>query len=156
MRFVVTKNQTGGNTLIRQIGLSLAAALALATAAFGQASDTPFQFKYFGYLNAGDSIINITNSGASSTIASPQNGGTCANLYAISPNSNALIACCSCRVAANGLASVNVKNDVLGGSGNVPAANSVVVKIMATLGNGGVCNPTTVGTGADVFMTGMI
>jgi hypothetical protein len=57
---------------------------------------------------------------------------------------------------ADGLASLNVKNDLLGGSGNIPPSNSVVVKAMASAGNAGVCNASTVGTGADVLMTAQL
>ncbi len=141
---------------IRQFGLSIAAVVAFSTAAFGQASDTPFQIRYFGYLNGGDSFINLSNSGAGSTIASPQNGLVCANLYAISPGTHALIACCSCLLPANGLQSVNVTADLLGGGANIPPSNSVVVKSMASNGNSVACNASTVGIGGNVLVIGML
>jgi hypothetical protein len=143
--------------LIRQFGLSIAAIVAFSTAAFGQSLDGPFQVRYFGYLSAGDSIINLSNSGGSSTVALPtQNGVICANLYAISPDTHALVGCCSCVVPANALRSVNVTADILGGVANIPPSNSVVVKALGSTATGGACNAATVGTGGNVLTTGML
>jgi hypothetical protein len=143
--------------LIRQFGFGIAAVVVFSTAVFGQSSDTPYQIRYFGYLNNGDSFINLSNTGASSTVAVPQNGAICVNLYAISPDTHALVGCCSCAVAANALKSVNVTADLLGGTANIPPSNSVVVKSLASvLSVSGLCNAGTVGTGANVLDTGML
>ena len=68
--------------------LSIFAAICLfSVAAFGQAADTPFQVRYASNLAIGDSVVNITNTGASSTVAFPtQNGNICANVYVFSPD----------------------------------------------------------------------
>ncbi len=98
------------------------------------------------------------NSGASATVVSNgqiTNGQICVNAYAISPDTGQLVSCCSCRVAANVLNSLRVKTDLVG-TFNVPPSNSVLVKLMASTGSGGTCNPQTVGTGANVLVTGML
>lgn len=135
--------------------LTIALTLLGATAAFGQAADTPFQILYFANLNAGEPLINMGNSGASATVASPINGQICVNAYAISPDTGSLVSCCSCRVAANVLNSLRVKTDLVGAF-NVPPSNSVLVKLMASAGSGGTCNPGTVNVGGNVLVTGML
>ncbi|MGI8988946.1 MAG: hypothetical protein ACR2I2_05075 [Bryobacteraceae bacterium] len=80
--------------------------------AFGQV-DSPFQVRYVSNLVAGDSVINISNTGASSTSAFPtQNGNLCVNVYTFSPDEQ-LISCCSCPVTPNGLASLSARNDLI-------------------------------------------
>lgn len=130
----------------------------LSVVAFAQASDTPFQVTQISELDRGEAWVSITNTGASSTVAFPtQNGTLCANIYVFSPDSTQL-ACCSCSVPANGLVSAAVKQSLLSTSPIRPlsVAPSVVVKMMASTGTGGVCNAATVGTGANVLATGLL
>lgn len=143
----------------------LAVAALASVAAFGQAADTPFQVRYASNLTVGDSVINITNTGASSTVAFPtQNGNVCVNVYTFSPDEQ-LISCCSCTVTPNGLVSLSARNDLIRNTLTPAVPTSIVVKLLATTGAGG-CNPsnnaialqpspTTAGTGANVLVTGM-
>lgn len=124
-----------------------------AVAAFGQAADTPYQIRAIANLKPKDTIV-VSNSGASSTQPSPQNGGLCANIYALSATSGLLVECCSCRVAPNAMASIGVVSDILANPKKRP--KSIVLKAMASSGNNDVCNPGTVATGADVLVTGML
>ena len=130
--------------------------LGSASVAFGKAADTPFQVRYVGNLNYSDSVVDISNTGASSTVASPQNGALCANIYAISPDTGKVTGCCNCNVQPNVSIGLSVTSDILGGA--VPASNASMIKILATTGAGGCTgvSATTAGTGANVLATGLV
>jgi hypothetical protein len=140
--------------------ITIVAALS-AVAAFGQATDTPFQIRYASNLAIGDSVINLTNSGASSTVAftatGAQNGDICANVYAYSPDEQ-LVSCCSCNVTPNALNSLSVKNDLASNTLTPIIPSALVVKLVASVG-GAQCTASTaasVGTGANVLTTGLL
>jgi len=123
-------------------------ALASCVAAFGQAQDTPYQVRYAANLAIGESVINFTNSGASSTTAFgpnfAQNGEICANVYAYSPDEQ-LVSCCSCNVTPNALNSLSVKAD-LGTNTLTPIIPSaLVIKVLASPG-GTACTASTAAT----------
>lgn len=127
----------------------------LALGAFAQAQDTPFQVRYAVNLDQGDSFINISNSGASSTVAFPnQNGNLCANIYTFAPDEQE-ISCCSCLVTPNALNSLSVKNDLVSNTLTPAAEKSVVIKVLASI-NSGSCNASTVGQGTNVLATGLL
>ena len=123
--------------------------------AFGQAADTPYQVRAVTNLKKKDTI-QFTNSGASSTTTSPQNGKLCMNVYAFTGTGGPMLDCCTCPVAPNGLAVLNIVKDVL--AGRKPAPKSLVLKVMASTGgtNAADCNASTVATGANVLATGML
>jgi hypothetical protein len=125
-------------------------------AAFAQ-DDSPFQVRYVANLGHGDSFINITNTGASSTVALPvQNGNICANVYAFSPDER-LASCCTCLITPNGLASLSVINDILSNTLTFPPPTSLVVKLLGSAGTTPAsCNASTVGTGTNLLTTGMV
>src|SRR5437660_11682990 len=50
---------------LRTLRVVSLAATVFSVAAFAQAVDTPFQVRYASNLASGDSVVNITNSGAS-------------------------------------------------------------------------------------------
>ena len=127
--------------------------LGFAGVVHAQALDGPFQVRAVPSLKSKDAIV-VSNDGASSTVASPQNGLVCANTYAFASDTGLLLDCCSCPVPANAQFSIAVLSDLLENA--KPKPKSVVLKLMATTGTSGVCNPTTVGTGSNVFMTGMV
>ena len=137
---------------------SLLATFALSIVAFAQPNatvDTPFQVRYASNLNVGDSVINITNTGArgasiyAGTSASTT-GAICVNVYAFSPDEQ-MIACCSCPVTPNGLVSLSAKNDLISNTLTPAVPTSIVVKLHATVPVGGSCtnsasNPDTQST----------
>ncbi len=136
--------------------LILATAFLTSAVGFAQTLDTPFQVRYASNLAVGDSVVNITNTGASSTIPFPiQNGNICANVYTFSPDEQ-LISCCSCLVTPNGLVSLSAHNDLISNTLTPARPTSIVIKLLATTGTGGVCSAATVGTGTNFPTSGML
>src|SRR5580704_11954419 len=104
-----------------------ATALLFAAAAFAQnpiTADSPFQVRYAANLNVGDSVVDITNTGATGN-------NICVNVYTFAPDEQE-ISCCTCQVTPDGLASLSVKNSLINNTltGVVPTA--VVIKLVAT------------------------
>ncbi|MGI8988943.1 MAG: hypothetical protein ACR2I2_05060 [Bryobacteraceae bacterium] len=96
------------------------------------ASAEAFQVRYFTNLAIGDSFIDITNTGASSTTAFPtQNGNLNVNVYTFSPDEQ-LISCCCCPVTPDGLISLSVRNDLISNTLTPGVPTSVVTKLVAT------------------------
>lgn len=129
------------------------ASLAFATVAFAQnpiSSDSPFQVRYAANLNVGDSVVNITNTGATATGATSSN--LCVNVYAFSPDEQ-LVSCCSCVVTPNALVSLSAKNDLISNTLTPAVPTSIVVKLVATAG--GSCNAATAGSGTSALATGL-
>lgn len=116
-------------------------------------ADSPFQVRYASNLNLGDSVVNITNTGArgaanqSGTSAS-LTGSICANVYAFSADEQ-LVSCCSCPVTPNGLVSLSVRNDLTSNTLTPAVPTSVVVKLVATVPVGGSCNNSAATVGAN-------
>jgi hypothetical protein len=122
------------------------AAVALSMVALAQA-DHPFQIHYAANLASGDSVINITNSGANgASLTGPGFGGAagnlCVNVYAFSPDEQ-LVSCCSCLVTPNGLVSLSVNNDLISNTLTGVRPSSVVIKLVSivagTDGTGTTC-----------------
>src|ERR1019366_7517653 len=122
----------------------LLVALVVAMAAFAQnpiTADSPFQVRYAANPAAGESYIDIVNTGANGApLLGPGFGGAagniCVNVYAFSPDEQ-LISCCSCLVTPNQVVDLGVNRDLTYKTltGVVPPA--VVVKLLSTLaGNG--------------------
>jgi hypothetical protein len=115
-----------------------ASVVLLSAAAFAQnpiTADSPFQVRYAANLNIGDSVVDITNTGATGN-------NICVNVYTFAPDEQE-ISCCACRVTPDGLASLSVKNSLINNTltGVVPPA--VVVKLLAT--TSGACNAAAPG-----------
>jgi len=129
------------------------AALVFAMVAFAQnpiTADSPFQVKYAANLAAGESYIDIVNTGANGApLLGPGFGGAagniCVNVYTFSPDEQ-LISCCSCFLTPNAVVNLGVNRDltIKTLTGVVPP--SVTVKLLNTLagttGTGGssACN----------------
>jgi hypothetical protein len=119
------------------------ATTALAVVAVAQnpiTADSPFQVRYASNLTAGDSVINITNTGANgASLFGPGFGGAvgniCVNVYAFSPDEQ-LVSCCSCLVTPDGLVSLSVVNDLISNTLTGVRPSSVVVKLISTLAGG--------------------
>jgi len=106
--------------------------MVLSVAAFAQQTDpvdSPVQVVYAANLNVGDSVINLTNSGANATNLN-------ANVYTFSPDEQ-LISCCCCVVTPNALVSLSAKADLISNTLTPAVPNSIVVKVVATTGT---CN----------------
>ena len=93
------------------------------------------QLRYMSNLNAGDSVVNMTNVGIAG-------GNICANVYVFSPDEQ-MVSCCSCLVTPNGLASISAQNDLLGNTLTPATPSSLVIRIISSQPVGGGCNPTT-------------
>jgi hypothetical protein len=98
-------------------------------------TDSPFQVRYAANLAAGDSYINITNTGVTG-------GNICVNVYTFSPDEQ-LISCCSCVVTPNGLVSLSARNDLVSNTLTPAVPGSIVVKLLST--TGGACNAAAPG-----------
>ena len=95
-----------------------------------------FQIRYAANLTAGDSVIDITNTGANgASLTGPGFGGAqgniCVNVYAFSPDEQ-LISCCSCLITPNGLVSLSVNQDLVSNTLTGVRPNSIVVKLVNT------------------------
>ena len=123
--------------------LSIFAAIMLCSAVV--LADDTFQVRYASNLAIGDSVVNITNTGASSTVAFPtQNGNICANVYTFSPDEQ-MISCCSCLVTPDGLVSLSSRNDLISNTLTPGVPTSIVIKLLASAGTTQAsCNASTV------------
>ena len=115
--------------------------LALATLAFSTVAfaDDTFQVRYAANLNIGDSVVDITNSGASVTGGTSRN--LCVNLYTFDP-AEELISCCTCSVTPNGLQSLSVLKSLISNPLTPAIPTAVVIKVVASTGT---CNASNVG-----------
>lgn len=140
----------------------LIAAMIMSMAAFAQEAgqDSPFQVRYASNLNIGESVINITNTGArgadlqAGTTASIT-GSICVNVYAFSPDEQ-MVSCCSCPVTPNGLVSLGVNRDLTSNTLTPAVPTSVVVKLLATAPVGGSCNNSAAGVVGAALAPGMV
>jgi hypothetical protein len=119
----------------------------LSAVAFAQnpvSADSPFQVRYAANLNIGDSVVNITNTGASG-------GSICVNVYTFAPDEQE-ISCCSCAITPDGLSSLSVQSSLISNTltGVVPPA--VVIKLLASTGT---CNAATARPGEGGFPNGL-
>jgi hypothetical protein len=123
------------------------ATLVSAIAAFAQnTADVPFQVSVATNPSAGESPINLTNSGASA------GANICVSLYTLLPNAQ-MVSCCSCQVVPDGLVTLGVNKDLT----NNAVQTSVVIKLVATT-PGGTCaasagTPGTPANGLVAYLT---
>ena len=136
------------------------AALAMSSLAFAQL-DISYQIGYAANLNVGDSVVNISNSGAQGGFygATPVStiGNICVNAYVFDPQEEE-IGCCACLTTPNGLYSLSVKSDLTSNNLTPASPTSAVIKLLATEpGLDGptqftLCNPATINvTGTSTF-----
>jgi hypothetical protein len=104
--------------------------------------DGSFQVSYAADPAAGESYVNIVNTGANgAALLGPGFGGAagnmCVNVYAFAPDEQE-ISCCSCLLTPNSVANIGVNRDLTSTTLTGVVPTSVVVKLVATLaGTGG-------------------
>jgi len=138
-------------------------AFALAVGAFAQPNGTQdhfFQVRYASNLNVGDSVVNITNSGALGAglpagTSAGTTGAICVNVYAFSPDEQ-MISCCSCPVTPNGLVSLSARQDLISNTLTPAVPTSIVIKLLATTPNVGSCAASAATPSATPFARGML
>jgi hypothetical protein len=115
---------------------------AAATLVVFAAADSSFQVSYAADPAAGESYINIINTGANgASLLGPgfgtQAGNMCINVYAFAPDEQE-ISCCSCLLTPNSVANLGVNRDLTSTTLTGVVPTSVVIKLVATLaGTGG-------------------
>jgi len=114
-----------------------------------------FQLRYVSNLGVGDSVINISNDGASSsgTTFSP-GGNLCVGVYSFDENEE-LLSCCSCFVTPNGLANLSAQainaTSISGGT-----TTSSVIKLLAFQGTTAAsCTGATISSTASPLASGL-
>jgi hypothetical protein len=142
--------------------LALSVATGRAQRAPGDPTDGGFQIRYAANLIIGDSYVNFTNEGASSTAtgletAGFQNGNLCVNVYTYSPDEQ-LVSCCSCQMTPNAIATLSVNADLVANTLTPIRPSAAVVKLMASAGSTtGACNAATVTrVGANPLRPGLL
>ena len=127
--------------------------------------EAAFQVRYVSNLNIGDSVVNLTNTGALTLPTGlTTTGNLCVNVYTFDANEE-LISCCSCLVTPNGLNSLSAKTDLISNTLTAGVPTSIVIKLVASrplglsaAGTGGTCNaaaptPLTVAPGMHAWGT---
>ena len=140
------------------------AAMLISVAAFAQnpiTADSPYQIRYASNLSIGDSVVNISNTGArggvtlqSGTSASI-GGSVCANVFVFTPDEE-IVSCCSCPVTPNGLVSLSAQKDLIVNPLTRETPTSVVIKLVATVPVGGSCNNSAAAVGTATLAPGMV
>jgi hypothetical protein len=137
-------------------------ALVLAMAAFAQnpiTADSPFQVRYATNFSAGESYIDIGNTGANgAALNGPgfgvQTGNICVNVYALDPGEE-LVACCSCLITPDQMVHLGVNADLLVNTANGLKPTSVMVKLVETLAGtattGTSCTQSAASAGGTAF-----
>jgi hypothetical protein len=109
--------------------------------------DAPYQVRYAGNLQNGESFVDITNTGANGASKFGPGfgavGNICANVYAFDPGEE-LLACCSCLITPNQTVSLRVKGDILAKPTHSFTGSEIVLKLVATIaGTGGTATNCT-------------
>ena len=167
---IASANSSGvlvARTTRRSIGMKKLPTLLFATfacvVAYAQnpiTADGPYKVTYASNLTIGDSVINITNTGAfgaglgSGTTASVT-GAICANVYVYSPDEE-VVSCCSCPVTPNGLVSLSAKTDLISNPLTRGTPTSIVIKLVATAPVGGSCNNSALLAGTPTLVNGLV
>jgi hypothetical protein len=132
------------------------ATTALSVVAFAQnpiTADSPYQTHYASNLNNADSVINLSNTGASgagfgSGFTANITGTICVNTYVFAPDEE-ILACCSCPVTPNGLVALSVQNDLLNNTLSGRAnPSSLLIALTATVPVTNSCNNSAAAPGA--------
>jgi hypothetical protein len=139
--------------------LIFAAIFSVAAFAQNTNADGPYKVKYASNLNIGDSVINITNTGANgaglgSGSTASVTGAICANVYVYNADEE-IVTCCSCPVTPNGLVSLSAKTDLIANPLTPATPTSIVIKLLATVPVGGSCNGSALLAGTPTLANGL-
>ena len=115
--------------------------LALTALAMAQVQDTPYQVGYAANLTAGDSAVNLTNSGALDGF--DPTGDICANVYVFAEDQQ-LIACCACPLTPNHLKTLSVTKDLISNTLTPGVPIGVTIALLGSTTPVGGCNAATV------------
>jgi hypothetical protein len=146
------------------IRVFLGVTIAFCVAAFAQTPavmDVPYQVTYASNLGVGDSVINISNTGASgaglaSGTSAAATGALCANIYVFTPDEQ-IVACCSCPVTPDGLVSLSAQKDLISNTLTQKVAPaSIVIKMVGTLPVGGSCANSASAIGTATMAKGLV
>ncbi|HVW86732.1 MAG TPA: hypothetical protein VHB50_18735 [Bryobacteraceae bacterium] len=146
--------------------LSTIVLTAIATAAVALAqnpvtADSPYQIRYASNLTIGDSVVNISNSGArggvtlQSGTSAAVGGSICANVFVFAPDEE-IVSCCSCPVTPNGLVSLSAQRDLVVNPLTRGTPTSVVIKLLATVPVGGSCSNSAASVATATLAPGMV
>ena len=142
----------------------LLATLVCTAAAFSQTitADAPFQVSYAANPSAGESYINIINTGAQgASLLGPgfgtAAGNICVNVYAFAPDEQE-ISCCSCLLTPNSVANLGVSRDLTSTTLTGVVPTSVVIKLVTTLAGAGGAGTSCTNSAATVStpVTGLV
>ena len=121
------------------------------TASASITTGSALQVRYAANLDAGDAVINLSNSGANgANFSGPgfgNSGNICVSVYAFSPDEQ-LASCCSCLITPNGLASLSVVNDLTSNTLTGVHPSSVVIKLLSSLAGGDGTGSSCIGSQA--------
>jgi hypothetical protein len=120
----------------------------------------PFLVSYAANLNAGESFIDIANTGANGApLLGPGFGGAqgniCANVYAFDPGEE-LVACCSCLITPDQTVNLGVTRDLTVKTLTGVVPTSVTIKVLATLAGAGGTGTSCTNSAATVATAGAI
>jgi uncharacterized repeat protein (TIGR01451 family) len=140
-----------------------AGAAATATLVVFFVADTSTQMGYAANPAAGESFVDIVNTGANgNSLLGPGFGGAagniCANVFTFSPDEQ-LISCCSCLITPNGVVNLGVNRDLTIKTLTGVVPTSVVVKVVSTLagtgGTGSSCTNSAATVATATIVSGM-
>jgi hypothetical protein len=147
-----------------KLRMLLFATMIFTVVAFAQnpiTADSPYQIRYASNLAVGDSVVNISNTGARGGVTTQSGtsasigGSICANVYAFDP-SEEIVSCCSCPVTPNGLRSLSVRGDLINNPLTPAIPTSIVIKLVATVPVGGSCTNSAGAISTATLANGMV
>lgn len=123
----------------------------LSVVAFAQLTNAPvdaYQVSYATNLDQGDTLINITNTGAGSIPGQllPTGGNLCVNVYAFAPGEQ-MLSCCACTVTPNALQSISTQTSLISDTLTGIMPTSLVITLLASSTSASMCDPSTPNTG---------
>lgn len=127
--------------------VALFAASALSGVAYAQLTGAPtdaYQISYASNLDQGDTLINVTNSGAGSAPGPflANGGNLCLNVYAFAPGEQ-MLSCCACTLTPDALQSISTQTSLTSNTLTGIRPTSLVIALLASSTSASSCDPTT-------------